>query len=105
MPDMDGMELQAELAQRGSSMPVIVITGHGDVPLAVRAMKAGAGDFLEKPFARDILLAAVKRALEAGEARSNPRSTPRGCESASRPLTRRANAKCSISSWRANRAR
>lgn len=67
MPDMDGLELQEELARRGSSLPVIVITGHGDVPLAVRAMKAGAGDFLEKPFARDVLLAAVTCALDAGE--------------------------------------
>jgi two-component system response regulator FixJ len=67
MPDMDGLELQEELARRGSSMPVIVITGHGDIPLAVRAMKAGAVDFLEKPFAREVLLAAVKRALESGE--------------------------------------
>jgi two-component system response regulator FixJ len=66
MPDMDGLELQEELARRKASLAVIVMTGHGDVPLAVRAMKAGAIDFLEKPFARDAVLAAVARALDAG---------------------------------------
>jgi two-component system, LuxR family, response regulator FixJ len=66
MPEMDGVELQDELVKRKSTLPVIVITGHGDVPLAVRAMKLGALDFLEKPFARDVLLSAVKRALDVG---------------------------------------
>jgi two-component system response regulator FixJ len=64
MPDMDGLELQEELARRKSSLPIIVMTGHGDIPLAVRAMRAGAIDFLEKPFAREAMLASIARALE-----------------------------------------
>lgn len=64
MPEMNGLELFAELKARGVTLPVIVITGHGDVPLAVEAMKAGVCDFLEKPFSDDTLLAAIGRALE-----------------------------------------
>jgi len=63
MPDMDGLTLQEELASQKIGLPVIIITGHGDVPLAVRAMKAGALDFIEKPFDDELLLASVKRAL------------------------------------------
>lgn len=66
MPEMDGLELQEEVARRGITVPVIIMTGHGDVPLAVRAMKAGALDFLEKPFDDEALLGSVKRALELG---------------------------------------
>jgi len=63
MPDMDGLELQAELNRRAVRLPVIVMTGHGDVPIAVRAMKAGAADFIEKPFTDDLLIDGVRRAL------------------------------------------
>ena len=66
MPEMDGLELQEEIANRGSGLPGIIITGHGDVPLAVRAMKAGAVDFIEKPFDDEQLLASVARAIEIG---------------------------------------
>ncbi len=66
MPDMDGLSLQEELVKRRVGLPVIIVTGHGDVPLAVRAMKAGAVDFLEKPFDDELLLQSVSRALAAG---------------------------------------
>jgi len=69
MPDMDGLALQRRLNERGLHLPVIVMTGQGDIAVAVRAMKAGALDFLEKPFHDDDLLAAVERALAEGERR------------------------------------
>jgi len=61
MPGMDGLEVQAALKQAGVSLPVIIMTGHGDVPLSVRAMKAGAVDFIEKPFEKAALLAALEQ--------------------------------------------
>jgi two-component system, LuxR family, response regulator FixJ len=66
MPGIGGLDVQERLRADGIALPVIVITGHADVPLAVRAMKAGAVDFVEKPFAEEAILAAVERALEIG---------------------------------------
>jgi two-component system, LuxR family, response regulator FixJ len=63
MPGMDGLELQALLRQRNASLPVIMMTGQGDVQSAVRAMKAGAVDFIEKPYNDDVLLNAIDAAL------------------------------------------
>src|SRR5579884_4150308 len=63
MPDMSGLDLLRELRSRGRGLPVVVITGHGDVPMAVEAMKSGAFDFLEKPFDDERLLEIARRAL------------------------------------------
>jgi two-component system response regulator FixJ len=64
MPDMSGLDLLRHLRERAVMMPVIVITGHGDVPLAVEAMKSGAVDFIEKPFDDEVLLASIRWALD-----------------------------------------
>jgi two-component system response regulator FixJ len=64
MPDMTGIELLAEIKAKARYLPAIVITGHGDIPLAVEAMKAGAVDFIEKPFEDEVLLKAVEAALK-----------------------------------------
>jgi FixJ family two-component response regulator len=63
MTGMSGLELQSELKERGVEMPTIFITGHGDVPMSVRAMKEGATDFLEKPFRNSALLASIEQVL------------------------------------------
>ena len=64
MPGMSGLELQARLAAESIHPPIIIITGHGDVPMAVRAVQAGAVDFIEKPFNDQALLDSVHRAIE-----------------------------------------
>lgn len=74
MPDMGGLELQAELVARDTGLPVIVVTGHGDVPLAVQAMKAGAVDFIEKPYNDQQLLDTIARALDMARNRQSQTS-------------------------------
>jgi two-component system response regulator FixJ len=74
MPEMDGLEVQAALKEQGVLLPVIVMTGHGDVNVAVQAMKAGAVDFIEKPFEKAVLLSAIDegfaRIEQAGRGRA-----------------------------------
>ena len=64
MPGIDGVELLRRLQKKGARMPVVIMTGHADVPLAVSALKAGAVDFIEKPFPDDVLLQAIQAAFD-----------------------------------------
>lgn len=64
MPEVDGFQVMAALAERGIDWPVVVMTGHGEVAIAVRAMKLGAIDFIEKPFGEEVLLSSLERAFE-----------------------------------------
>jgi two-component system response regulator FixJ len=67
MPEMTGIELVKRLKAQGFALPIVMITGHADVPLAVEAMKAGVADFIEKPFDDEALLSAIRTALADGE--------------------------------------
>lgn len=69
MPGMNGLELQHEMKREGFNFPVIVLTGHGDVPMAVSAMRAGASDFIQKPIEREKLLEAIETAFAMGARR------------------------------------
>ena len=68
LPGLNGLELQKRVAAERTDMPIIFITGHGDVPMSVQAMKAGAAEFLTKPFRNDVLLNAIRHALERSRA-------------------------------------
>jgi two-component system response regulator FixJ len=72
MPEMDGLEFQERLTRARVDTPVIVVTGHADVPLAVRAMKAGAVDFIEKPFSDEAILASIAASTVKGRASADP---------------------------------
>ncbi len=77
MPGMSGLELQEQLVARGANLPILFITGHGDVPMAVATMKKGAVDFIEKPFNEADLRAAVERMLAAAEDEAESRRRER----------------------------
>ena len=79
---MSGLTFQQELAKAGIALPVIFITGHGDVPMTVRAMKAGAVEFLTKPFDDQVLLDAIHAAIERDRARRRDAAQPRRAEGA-----------------------
>lgn len=68
LPDLNGLELQKRIAADRMEMPIIFITGYGDVPMTVRAMKAGAIEFLTKPFSDDVLLSAIQNAIDRSQA-------------------------------------
>jgi len=74
MPDLNGLELQRALTETGRHVPIIFITGHGDIPMSVRAMKGGAIDFLSKPFDAKDLLEAIARALATAQLQSTHRA-------------------------------
>jgi FixJ family two-component response regulator len=92
LPGLNGLELQAMIAGDRGDMPIIFITGHGDIPMSVRAMKAGAAEFLTKPFSEEVLLGAIAAALERSRAAGGDRAalkslrdryatlSPRECE-------------------------
>jgi FixJ family two-component response regulator len=89
MPDMDGLAVMAELARRGIDWPVIFVTGHGEVPIAVDAMKLGAIDFIQKPFSEDTLLASFDRGFGILEERRESAERRRVARARIKQLTAR----------------
>lgn len=89
LPGLSGLDLQRELAAHGISIPVIFITGHGDIPMSVRAMKAGALEFLTKPFRDQDLLDAIQQALERDRAARQQRTETAELRERSDSLTAR----------------
>jgi two-component system response regulator FixJ len=89
MPGMDGLALQQALALRNTVLPIVVVTGNGDIPLAVRAIQAGAVDFIEKPFKAKVILDSVGKALEAGKLASTRLSEAREARDSVALLTSR----------------
>jgi FixJ family two-component response regulator len=89
LPGLSGLELQTRLADRQAALPIVFITGHGDIPMSVRAMKAGAAEFLTKPFSDRVLLDAVEQAIEKSRAAWRDRSALAGLQTRYETLTPR----------------
>lgn len=89
MPEMTGLEVQAELKRRGQLLPVVIMTGHGDVGLAVEAMKAGAVDFIEKPFEKAVLLGALEEGFARFTRAGNAQARREAAEAKLKVLTGR----------------
>ena len=89
LPDMSGLDLQRKLAETNTEMPIIFITGHGDIPMSVRAMKAGAVEFLTKPFSDQDLLDAIRRAIHQDRAARQFRAELSGLQQRYRSLSPR----------------
>lgn len=89
LPGMSGLTFQQELTKAGVALPIIFITGHGDVPMTVRAMKAGAAEFLTKPFDDQVLLDAIHAAIERDRARRRDEASLAALQARYRELTER----------------
>ncbi|MEM1400443.1 MAG: response regulator [Pseudomonadota bacterium] len=89
LPDGDGLDVFRTLLDRGAEPPVIIMTGHGDVPMAVKAMRMGARDFLQKPFKPDSMLEAVQEAMESEKARQAKAESQRAAAEKLTQLTAR----------------
>jgi FixJ family two-component response regulator len=89
LPDLSGLELQEHVARYRTDMPIIFITGHGDIPMTVQAMKAGAVEFLTKPFGGDVLLSAIRNALERSHAERSQQAEMRALREGYASLSRR----------------
>ena len=89
LPGMSGLAFQEQLAKAGVALPIIFLTGHGDVPMTVRAMKAGAAEFLTKPFDDQVLLDAIHAAIERDRTRRHDRASVADLEGRYRTLTQR----------------
>jgi FixJ family two-component response regulator len=89
LPDLDGLELQQRLAGDQTALPIIFITGHGDIPMTVKAMRAGAIEFLTKPFDDDALLGAIRGAIERSRVALQQEAALRALREAYESLSRR----------------